>query len=354
MRAALAHAARLLLMHMTENAIETYELTRFFDSRVAVDKLTLNVPRGSVFGFLGPNGAGKTTTVRMLSALIEPSHGTARVAGYELGRDSMEIRRRVGILTEFPGLYIRLSALENLLFFAGLAGLSRRRALPLAEKYMRMLELWDRRLDPVSAYSKGMRQRLAICRALLHGPEVIFLDEPTSGLDPDAAYIVRGVIKDLRTEGRTVFLSTHNMPEAEALCDYVGIFSTSLQWAGSMTSLRGGRYGLGTLVRVRGDAAQWAGVAASFPFVSSVQVAAALHNGAHAPASGELMVRMDDPEEYTPALVQRLAVEGAPIMFVGPLANTLESVYLELLGHSSEAEEIIHGTDGRGSIPSIG
>src|SRR6478672_10119263 len=165
---------------MNLNAIETYELTRLFDKRVAVDRLTLAVPVGSVFGFLGPNGAGKTTTVRMLSALIDPTYGGARVAGYELGRENMEIRRRVGILTEFPGLYIRLSALENLVFFGGLAGLSRKRVMPLAEKYLRMLDLWDRRDDPVSAYSKGMRQRLAICRALLHEPDLVFLDEPTS------------------------------------------------------------------------------------------------------------------------------------------------------------------------------
>src|SRR5205085_12583968 len=119
---------------------------------------------------------------RMLSALIDPTRGSARVAGFELGRENMQIRSRVGILTEFPGLYIRLSAQENLLFFAGLSGLSRGRAMPLAEKYLRMMDLWDRRNDPVSAYSKGMRQRLAICRALLHQPEVVFLDEPTSGL----------------------------------------------------------------------------------------------------------------------------------------------------------------------------
>src|SRR4051812_26111018 len=344
------------IMHdtMTVNAIETYELTRYFDKRVAVDRLTLAVPAGSVFGFLGPNGAGKTTTVRMLSALIDPTYGGARVAGYELGRGNKENRRRVGILTEFPGLYIRLSALENLVFFGGLAGLSRKRVMPLAEKYLRMLDLWDRRDDPVSAYSKGMRQRLAICRALLHEPDLVFLDEPTSGLDPDAAYVVREVIKSLRAEGRTVFMSTHNMPEAEALCDYVGIFATKLLRVGSLYELRGGRYGLGTVVKVRGDVHRWLPVAQRMDFVRDVQAVPG-PNGTHPPEWGELAVRLDAPDEHTPALVQGLAAAGAPILYVGPIANTLESIYIELLGHSADAEEVISGREHAGSaIPSIG
>src|SRR5690242_11012739 len=166
---------------MQAGAIETEDLTRYFDNRLAVDRLTVSVPAGSVFGFLGPNGAGKTTTVRMLSALIEPSGGTAYVCGYKLGVDDKKIRKCVGVLTELPGLYVKLTAWENLLFFAGLYGLSRKRAAPLAERYLRMLGLWERRSDLVQAYSKGMRQRLAICRALLHQPQVVFLDEPTSG-----------------------------------------------------------------------------------------------------------------------------------------------------------------------------
>lgn len=339
---------------MNVNAIETYDLTRVFDERVAVERLTLAVPSGTVFGFLGPNGAGKTTTVRMLSALIDPTYGAARVAGYELGRENMQIRRRVGILTEFPGLYIRLSALENLLFFAGLSGLSRKRALPFAEKYLRMLELWDRRNDPVSAYSKGMRQRLAICRALLHQPEVVFMDEPTSGLDPDAARVVREVIKELRGEGRTVFMSTHNMPEAEVLCDYVGIFATRLLRVGSLQELRGGRYGLGTVVRVRGDVQRWVPVAEGMGFVRGVQAMPG-PNGTHPPEWGELAVRLDVPDESTPALVQGLAAAGAPILYVGPIANTLESIYLELLGHNEDTEEVITGREHEGSaIPAIG
>src|SRR5690242_16966106 len=147
-------------------AIETDALTRSFDQRVAVDGLNLAIPEGAVFGFLGPNGAGKTTTVRMLAALIAPTSGNARVAGYTIGHDDDAIRRTVGILTETPGMYDRLTALQNLLFFGQLYNLSARRAAEQAERYLRMLDLWERRNDKVGGFSKGMRQKLAIVRAL--------------------------------------------------------------------------------------------------------------------------------------------------------------------------------------------
>src|SRR5689334_17343968 len=169
------------------NAIETQGLTRAFGGRVAVDDLTLAIPEGSVFGFLGPNGAGKTTTVRMLTALIAPTSGSASVAGHPLGAGNEAIRRSVGILTETPGLYDRLSARQNLLFFAQLYDVAPARAKAQAERYLRMLDLWDRRDDVVGGFSKGMRQKIAIVRALLHEPRVVFLDEPTAGLDPEAS-----------------------------------------------------------------------------------------------------------------------------------------------------------------------
>src|SRR3990172_8213797 len=197
--------------------IETQELTRRFEATLAVDRLTLQVHDGEIFGFLGPNGAGKTTTLRMLSALIAPTTGTARVAGYTLGAQDQEIRRRVGILTESPGLYDRLSAAYNLEFFAGLYEVE---DVPgQVERYLRLLGLLDRRHEPAGTFSKGMRQKLAIARALLHEPRVLFLDEPTSGLDPEAAHLVREFIADLKGKGRTIFLCTHNLDEADRLCD---------------------------------------------------------------------------------------------------------------------------------------
>jgi ABC-2 type transport system ATP-binding protein len=262
-----------------------------------------------------------------------------------------------------PGLYVKLTAWENLLFFAGLYGLSRRRAAPLAERYLRLLGLWERRSDPVQAYSKGMRQRLAICRALLHQPRVVFLDEPTSGLDPEAARLVRESILELRSEGRTIFQSTHNMPEAEALCDLVGIFSTRLLRIDTMDEMRGGRHGVGTVVRVQGDAQKWLSSVLGLEFVLDASVSYAPSGGPLVGWNGledkdgqmessELVVRLGDPYKYTPLLVQALAGHGAPILYVGPLLQTLESVYLDLLGR--QEGNVLGEVYRAGDIPSIG
>ncbi len=252
------------------NAIETSHLTRTFGGLVAVDDLTLAIPEGSVFGFLGPNGAGKTTTVRMLSALIAPTRGSAVVAGYRLGEDNEAIRQSVGILTETPGLYDRLSAWQNLMFFAEMYDLPAERAASQVERYLRLLELWDRRDDKVGGFSKGMKQKLAIARALLHEPQVIFLDEPTAGLDPEAARVVRDFIKQLRTEGHTIFLTTHNLPEADELCDLIGVFRSKLLRLDTPANLRAGMFGSGTQVRVAGDAARWIATVRALPFVQQV------------------------------------------------------------------------------------
>ena len=232
------------------HAIETHQLTRAFGERLAVDQLTLSIPVGTVFGFLGPNGAGKTTTVRMLTALIGPTSGSALVNGQPLGAGNETIRRSVGILTETPGLYERLTAGENLLFFGRLYGLELVRAQAQTERYLRMLGLWDRRDDKVGGFSKGMRQKIAVARALLHEPAIVFLDEPTAGLDPEASRMVRDFVTDLRAEGRTIFLTTHNLPEADELCDLIGIFRTRLLRLDTPAKLRAGLFG-------RGSACAW-------------------------------------------------------------------------------------------------
>ena len=193
--------------------IRTDKLTKRFGSLTAVDGVDLEVREGEVFGYLGPNGAGKTTTLRLLCALIAPTSGSAEVAGYRLGVDDVKIRASVGILTEQPGLYERQSAEDNLLFFAALFGLSSSVAREQTERYLRLMGLWDRRTDAVATFSRGMKQKMAIARAALHEPRIIFLDEPTTGLDPDAARTVREFITQIRGEGRTVFLCTHNLDE---------------------------------------------------------------------------------------------------------------------------------------------
>jgi ABC-2 type transport system ATP-binding protein len=307
------------------NAIETHGLVRRFDGRVAVEDLSLAITEGSVFGFLGPNGAGKTTTVRMLAALIAPSAGEAIVAGHRLGVDDDALRRSVGILTESPGLYDRLSARQNLTYFARLYDLDRTRAAEQVDRYLRLLELWERRDDPVGTFSKGMRQKLAIARALLHEPPVLFLDEPTAGLDPEAARTVRDFVAKLRREGRTIFLTTHNLPEADELCDVIAVFQRRLLRMGTPGELRAGLFGAGTVVRVAGQAASLLGAVRSLSFIRD------------ASANGDsLTLVYDDPDARNPDVIDALTRAGARIRYVEPIRHSLEDVYLRLVAQGGK------------------
>jgi ABC-2 type transport system ATP-binding protein len=285
----------------------------------AVDNLSLSVEEGEVFGFLGPNGAGKTTTVRMLCALIGPTSGQARVNGFMLGRDDQAIRQSVGILTETPGMYDRLSAEKNLVIFGKLYGV--KDPLSQAHKYLKLFGLWERRLDPAGSFSKGMRQKLAITRALLHEPKVLFLDEPTSGLDPEAARLVRDAIEQLRGEGRTIFLTTHNLDEADRLCDRIGIFKTRLVTLDTPANLRQRLYGRQVVFHLRRLDPAWAEAVRAQPFVKDAQA-----------VDGRLLVHLDDPETHNPLLLRQLVAAGAEVQFVGELRHSLEDVYLRLIG----------------------
>ncbi len=235
--------------------IRTEGLCKYFSSSGkegkevrAVDGLSLEVKQGEVFGFLGPNGAGKTTTVRMLTCLIGPSAGRAWVNDLEVGKADLAIQSQVGILTESPGLYDRLSARYNLEFFADMYGVKDVKGQ--VEKYLRLLDLWDRRDSEAGTFSKGMKQKLAIARALLHEPPVVFLDEPTSALDPEAAKTVRDFIETLRGQGRTIFLCTHNLDEAERLCERIGVFRQRLIAVDTPDALRRQLFGRQTVVHL--------------------------------------------------------------------------------------------------------
>jgi ABC-2 type transport system ATP-binding protein len=298
--------------------IQIENLSKSFGALTAVDRLSLEVADGEVFGFLGPNGAGKTTTVRLLAGLIAPSGGRAAINGLELGRDNDAIRARVGILTETPGMYDRLSAEKNLTIFARLYGVADPPGQ--VQKYLRMLGLWERRGDPVGEFSKGMRQKLAIARALLHEPPVVFLDEPTSGLDPEAAKLVRDFIAELRSEKRTIFLTTHNLDEADRLCGRIGIFKTRLITVDTPAGLRRRLYGRQVVFHVEHLDPAWVDLAASLPFVREARA-----------VDGRLLVGLDDPERENPVLVRRLVEAGAAIQFVGEVRHSLEDVYLRLI-----------------------
>ena len=298
--------------------IRTESLTKSFDGTLAVDDLTLDIPQGEVFGFLGPNGAGKTTTVRLLCCLIAPTSGTASVMGLQVGRQDQAIRREVGILTETPGMYDRLTAWRNLEIYARLYEVER--VDYQVEKYLRLLGLWERRDDAVGEFSKGMRQKLAIGRALLHEPRVLFLDEPTAGLDPEAARLVRDFVAELKTEGRTIFLCTHNLDEADRLCDRVAVFKTRLRVVDTPTSLRRQVYGRKVIIDLAQEAAGFLPAVANQTYVTDMEAVAR-----------RLVLTVEDPEKSNPQIVRLLVQAGADIQAVGELGHSLEDVYLQLI-----------------------
>jgi ABC-2 type transport system ATP-binding protein len=298
--------------------IHTQNLTKRFTDLLAVDNLSIDVSEGEVFGFLGPNGAGKTTTVRMLTSLIAPTAGSATVAGFVLGREDAAIRRAVGVLTETPGMYDNLSAEFNLRLYADLYQAPHPQAQ--VEKYLKLLGLWERRSDAAGTFSKGMRQKLAIARALVHEPRIVFLDEPTAGLDPEAAHLVRDFIAGFKKEGRTILLCTHNLDEADRLCDRVGVFKTRMLVVDTPANLRRSLFGRKIVVHLRAaDPALEAAVRA-LPFAREVTC-----------VENKLVVTLDDPEAQNPVLLRTLIGLGADVVYVGELRHSLEDVYLQLV-----------------------
>jgi ABC-2 type transport system ATP-binding protein len=205
-------------------AIRTEGLTRDFKTIRALEALDLEIPRGIVFGFLGPNGAGKTTTIRLLLGLLEPSQGRAQVLGLDTRTQAQSIREQTGALLEHTGLYERLTAEDNLDFYGRVYHLDPAKRRARIQELLQHLGLWERRKEPLAGWSRGMKQKAAVARALLHRPRLLFLDEPTAGLDPVAAAALRDDLADLaETERVTVFLTTHNLTDAERLCQQVAI-----------------------------------------------------------------------------------------------------------------------------------
>ena len=298
--------------------IRTENLTKKFNTTLAVDNLDLEVAEGEVFGFLGPNGAGKTTTVRMLTSLIGPTSGSAIVNGFQIGKQDTDIRRSVGILTETPGMYDNLSAEFNLTIYAELYEVKDPKGQ--VEKYLRMLGLWDRRQDEAGTFSKGMKQKLAIARALLHEPRILFLDEPTAALDPEASHLVHDFISELRKEGRTIFLCTHNLDEADRLCDRVGVFKTHLLVVDTPANLRSQLFGRRVVFHLATSNEMIAATIRALPFVREAKV-----------IENKLLVNLDDPETHNPEIIRTLVGAGVDIQFVGELRHSLEDVYLELV-----------------------
>jgi ABC-2 type transport system ATP-binding protein len=312
--------------------IQAEGLVKSYGQVLAVEGVSLQVSGGEVFGLLGPNGAGKTTILRILAALIAPSAGRAVVAGCRLGEDDRTLRGLIGLLPEAPGLYQGLSAERNLAFYATMHNLAG--AEDSIERYLRLLGLWDRRAEPVAVFSKGMRQKLALARALIHEPQLLFLDEPTSGLDPAASRLVREFIEDLRDEGRTIVICTHNLEEADRLCDRVGVLNGRLLAVDTPAALRKTLFGKQVVFHLAlpeegggPPAENFREALLDFEFVRGVEV-----------HGSKLLVTLDDPEVQNPALVRALVQAGAEVQFVGELRHRLEDVYLQLMG-AAEGED---------------
>jgi ABC-2 type transport system ATP-binding protein len=305
--------------------IVTQGLTRRFGDVVAVDGLDLQVAEGEIFGLLGPNGAGKTTTVRMLACLIGASSGRASVAGLDVTDpgQAREVRRLVGVLPEEAGLYGDLSAARTLDFFGRLYGMTPPARSERTESLLTRLGLWERRDDAASTLSKGLKQRLALARALIHDPRVVLLDEPTANLDPEAAAVVRDVLLELKTQGRTVVVNTHRLEEAERVCDRVAILRTRLLRVGTPQALREQRTGVRveiTLESVRPsdlDVLRAQGI-------SAIKVSGDRIDGV-----------LDTTRASIADVVAALVDGGGRVTGVAHPTESLEDVYLSILGGTS-------------------
>jgi len=307
---------------MTSPAVSTSGLSRHFGALRAIDDVTLEIPRGIIFGFLGPNGSGKTTMIRLLLGLLEPTSGTASVLGHDTRADAAAIRQRSGALLEHCGLYERLSAADNLDLYGRFWRIPREERRARTTEVLTLLDLHDRRDELVGEWSRGMKQQLAIARALFHRPELVFLDEPTAGLDPVAAVALRDRLARLSaSEGVTVFLTTHNLGEAERLCALAGVVRNGrLLAVGPPAQLGAARAGTSIEVTGSGLTAAMQAMVAALAGVTSVRS-----------EGRSLRVSLENPDDV-PRVVTALVGAGYQIESVRNTAGSLEEAFHALLG----------------------
>ena len=299
--------------------IDAQNLTKKFDEVTAVEGLTFHIDEGEVFGFLGPNGAGKTTTVRMLCCLISKTGGEARIADYEVGiaADSLKIRKIIGLVPDNVGLYDKLSAYENLDFYGKLYECTEKSRKENIERFLKMLGLWEKKDVAAGTLSKGMKQKLAIARALIHEPKVLFMDEPTANLDPEASKAVRDFILELKKENRTIFLNTHNLDEAQKICDRIGILKTRLLIIGTPQQLKESLWGVKTEIQL---------VQVNDAIVSAVKKVTT-HKVEI--SDNKLIIDVGNIDTAIPTIIEAIVSAGGRIQLVTELNPTLEDVYLK-------------------------
>jgi ABC-2 type transport system ATP-binding protein len=303
------------------NMIEVRNLTKKFGELTAVDSLTFQVAEGEVFGLLGPNGAGKTTTVRMLCCLISKTSGDARIAGYDIenGADSLAIRKLIGLVPDNVGLYEELSAYENLDYYGKLYECPEGEREEKIEYFLKMLDMWEKRDQPVSDYSKGMKQKVAIARALIHDPKLLFFDEPTANLAPESSRVVRDFILQLKRDGKTVFLNTHNLDEAQRICDRIGILKTRLLTVNTPEQLEKTIWGSKTVIQVEEVNDRILAAARQLkPQDLSVD-------------GNRIILALADPQKENPDFIQAIVSAGGRIQYVTQLNPGLEETYIKVI-----------------------
>ena len=300
--------------------IEVENLTKEFKNVTAVENISFKITEGEIFGFLGPNGAGKTTTLRMLSTLISPTSGKITIDGKNPEKDSQYIRSIIGLLTESPGLYEKISAYENLYYFSSFYDVPDNRRKENIKKYLKMFGLWNRKDDLAGTYSKGMKQKLVLARALVHEPKILFLDEPTSALDPESAHMVRSFIKSLKKEKITVFLCTHNLQEASGLSDKVCIINRKIIRVAALSKLQSDTKTKRVEVVFADDAKRYSGLLKDMKEIESVSIEKNV---------ADLFVL--NPNISNPVIINRLVGSGANILYFNEIKASLEEIYLDLI-----------------------
>jgi ABC-2 type transport system ATP-binding protein len=304
--------------------IEAVNLYKEFGNFIAVRDISLNVAEGEVLALLGPNGAGKTTTVRMLSAILKPTRGYAQIAGYDTVKEAKMVRHLIGVLTEFPGLYSRMKGIDYLRFFGELQAMPSNLIDQRAEYLLQRFELWEAHDRQIGKYSKGMKQKLTLVRAMLHDPQVLFLDEPTSAMDPQSAKLVRDSIHELRADKRTIVLCTHNLMEAELLADRIAIVRQGkVIISGTSKELK---------QRLLGDPVMELRVAGPVSVVMDyLQEQAEVI--VQAQAENWVQYAVSDPTRFNPTLLSELARRNIPVITLSEVTRSLEDVYLNIVGN---------------------